>query len=358
MPDSTHRTPNLPTRHGRWLWVGLGVAAAHLLLLWSMQATHSDPVHPLRREADIVPVTLLAQVADGAATGNKPAKPARPAAQPLPRAMPPAVPPASATDASLAAAEPEPATDPAPATETEAKTEPAPELPERQPASNTEDDEQATKLTDTLHAPAPARLFYEVAGQSKGLRYNAEAVLDWRHDGRHYQAMMEISAFLIGSRSQTSSGLLGAEGLEPERFVDRARRERETRFDHETGLVRNGTGGIDLPMLTGTQDKLSVFLQLALRLGQLTSQPAPGDHWTLPVAASRAIESWTFDWRGTEELDLPAGRLQAWHLERKPQQAGEVGVELWVAPELGYLPVRLRLIQDNGDSIEQRLSRH
>lgn len=218
--------------------------------------------------------------------------------------------------------------------------------------------EPVTKLTDALRAPAPARLFYEVTGQNKGLRYSAEAVLDWHHDERTYQAMLEISAFLVGSRRQTSSGRLGPEGLQPELFVDRARRERETRFDHGAGLVRNGTGGTDLPMPAGTQDKLSVFLQLALRLSQLGSQPAPGDHWTLPVAASRTIESWTFDWHGTEALDLPAGRLLGWHLERKPQQAGEVAVELWLAPELGYLPVRLRLVQDNGDSMEQRLTRH
>ncbi len=190
------------------------------------------------------------------------------------------------------------------------------------------------------------------------MRFSATAMLDWNHDGQNYQAMMEISAFLVGSRSQTSSGLLGPEGLKPERFVDRARRERETRFDHAAGLVRHGAGGTDLPMPAGTQDKLSVFLQLALRLGQLASQPEPGDQWTVPVAATRAIENWTFDWRGTEELELPAGRLLTWHLQRKPQQAGEVGIELWLAPELGHLPVRLRLVQDNGDNIEQRLSRH
>ena len=42
-------------------------------------------------------------------------------------------------------------------------------------------------------------------------------------------------------------------------------------------------------------------------------------------------------------------------LVRAPQKANEVTVELWLAPALGYLPVRIRLTQDNGDFIDQKL---
>lgn len=200
--------------------------------------------------------------------------------------------------------------------------------------------------------PAPMRLRYELSGRSKGLSYSADAVLDWRQDGQRYQAMLEISAFLVGSRSQTSSGSLGPEGLRPERFVDRARRERVTQFDHEAGLVRAEADALAMP--AGTQDKLSVFIQLALELSGRDA-PAPGESWTLPVAGSRAIESWTFDWLGIEELALPDGPMPAWHLERKAA-AGATRVDIWLAPELGWLPARLRLQQD-ADSIDQRLRR-
>jgi hypothetical protein len=29
-------------------------------------------------------------------------------------------------------------------------------------------------------------------------------------------------------------------------------------------------------------------------------------------------------------------------------------VEIWLAPALGYLPVRIRLTQDNGDYVDQQ----
>ena len=202
------------------------------------------------------------------------------------------------------------------------------------------------------------RLVYELAGQSKGLHYGADAVLDWHQDGSSYQAMLEISAFLLGSRSQTSSGRIGVQGLLPERFVDRARRERVTEFDHLAGQVRTGAGDSATAMPDGTQDRLSVFIQLAVRLASLEQPPRMGDSWTLPVAASRAIEPWTFDWRGTEALELPGGRITSWHLVRQARQPGETRVDIWLAPGLGFLPARLRLQQANGDSMDQRLLRH
>ena len=206
-------------------------------------------------------------------------------------------------------------------------------------------------------APASIRLGYELTGQIRGLRYSADAVLDWRQDGRDYQAQMDVSAFLIGSRSQTSTGRISARGLQPGRFVDRSRRDRITEFDHEGGLVRTPASDHGLAMPDGIQDRLSVFVQIAIELSALSQPPGPGDRWTLPVAASREIERWTFDWQGVEVLELPAGRLLTWHLARQPLSAGETRIDIWLAPELGLMPARLRLLQENGDSMDQRLLR-
>ncbi len=208
-----------------------------------------------------------------------------------------------------------------------------------------------------LVLPAPLRLNYAVEGQARGLGYNASATLDWRQDGERYEARMEISAFLLGSRSQTSSGRLGADGLRPERFVDRARRERVTVFDQGAGRVFQQDSGATIALTAGAQDKLSVFVQLAARLAALPRPPAVGEALVLPVAASAAIESWRFRFEGAEEQKLPAGDFPSWKFSRAPLQAGDAALELWVAPSLAFLPVRLRLSQDNGDSVDQRLSR-
>jgi len=43
-------------------------------------------------------------------------------------------------------------------------------------------------------------------------------------------------------------------------------------------------------------------------------------------------------------------------LARQPRREFDQKIELWYAPALGYLPVRTRITQNNGDYIDQRLS--
>ena len=41
---------------------------------------------------------------------------------------------------------------------------------------------------------------------------------------------------------------------------------------------------------------------------------------------------------------------------RNPRQAYDQKVEVWLAPQLGYLPARIRITETNGDSIDQQWS--
>ena len=42
---------------------------------------------------------------------------------------------------------------------------------------------------------------------------------------------------------------------------------------------------------------------------------------------------------------------------RAPRRARDQQVEAWLAPSLGYLPVRVRITLPNGDFVDQRLER-
>ena len=203
--------------------------------------------------------------------------------------------------------------------------------------------------------PASAQLSYSVEGQSKGLNYSASGSLDWRNDGQVYSARMEISVFLLGSRVQTSQGAVVASGLEPERFSDKSRSERAAHFDRKDQRIRFSNNAPDAELLPGAQDRLSVFMQLA---GLLNARPEAypvGKIMALPVAGVSGSEVWRFQMQGLASLDLPAGSLIARHLVREPLEARDTRVEIWLAPSLGHLPVRIRLTQDSGDVVDQRL---
>ena len=185
--------------------------------------------------------------------------------------------------------------------------------------------------------------------------YNATGSLDWRNEGSIYSARMEIRVFLLGSRVQTSQGQLGATGLQPERFGDKSRSERAAHFDRSQNRIRFSNNAMDVELLHGAQDRLSVFLQLA---GLLNSRPeayAAGQSIDIPVAGTSGSEIWRFQVQGLVSLDLPAGSLIARHLVREPREPRDTRVDIWLAPSLGHLPVRIRLTQDNGDVVDQRL---
>jgi len=206
-------------------------------------------------------------------------------------------------------------------------------------------------------APPPLRLDYDVSGETKGIRYPAQGTLTWHPEGGRYRATLSLRAFLVGERVQSSQGSVTAQGLQPTRFEDRARRERWLTLDWPRGDApgrgRNDGGETLPPLPLGTQDRLSVFLQLG---GWLSAQPAAvGQRWQVPVAGTRQLEPWTFEAVARETLTLPAGRYETVRVERLADGGHRLGVTLWYSPALPALPVRILLRQANGDRVDQRL---
>ncbi|MFM6986545.1 MAG: DUF3108 domain-containing protein [Hydrogenophaga sp.] len=204
--------------------------------------------------------------------------------------------------------------------------------------------------------PSSTTLLYELGGQVRGMHYTAEAQLHWHTDGERYEAELSIRAFLVGSRVQSSRGRVGPEGVMPERFGDRRRSsEKATHFDAPSQRIRFSSNAPDAPMLPGAQDRLSVFLQLA---GLLQARPQAypeGSHLDLQVAGSGSADLWRFTVGPIQMLDLPAGQVSARKLVREPRREHDSRVEVWLAPDLQHLPVRIRLSEADGGQIDQRL---
>ncbi len=343
------------TSPSHWLLAAATVALAHGGMLYAVwDGAGSGPnTQPAEQVAEVqlipaAPITTAAAAPLPApqTVHRQPAAaqhPAMAAATDAQASDLPPSPPAdsAATDTPLTVAEPPPAAEPPSSGEHQALASNAPPASPPWPA----------------FAPPPSSQWhYEIRGESKGLTYTAHATLNWRQDGQHYEARMEMSAFLIGSRVQTSVGTLDASGLQPAEFTDRARKQRRLVFDHEAHLIRLDGSDTTAPLAQGVQDRLSLFLQLSSVLAGLPHPPAQNKEWTLPVAGSPAVDSWTFRYLQTETQPLPAGRFDTWHLQRLPRREGDQQVDLWFAPALHHLPVRIRIQQDNGDVVDQQLS--
>ena len=55
-----------------------------------------------------------------------------------------------------------------------------------------------------------------------------------------------------------------------------------------------------------------------------------------------------------EKLQMPGGDISAVRLWRDPNGEHDAKGEIWLAPDVGYLPVRIRLTQPNGDFVDQQ----
>ena len=223
-------------------------------------------------------------------------------------------------------------------------------------------------LVTAVNLPGSARLQYKMTGTSKGLTYYANAELNWSNSGSQYEAAMKVSAMFVGSRSMSSVGRITPSGLAPTRFSDKSRSELAVHFDADRGKITFSANTPDAPWIEGAQDRVSVFMQLA---GMLAAGPTAANGTSassgsngFPVGSSitvytlgpREADTWTFVVEAEEKLSLPYAELDTLKLSRKPRREYDQKVEIWYAPSLGYLPVRNRITQQNGDFIDQALT--
>ncbi|MDR6765518.1 hypothetical protein J2W88_000776 [Acidovorax delafieldii] len=359
------------------------VLALHWLVLSGVPLAWDSPAQPSRQvfsTRSIAPspppptvappgVTAVPVAAPQPAPRKKapsPKRPPAPAAQDRPEPAPTAAPVAE-TEApadtgaatTVASATPEaPANDAAPAPAPAASAPAAPAEPA------TEDTQTGTGVDirppggtgrsagappPPVRMPAPTRLAFDVNGQAKKFAYSARAELLWQQIGNRYEARQEISAFLVGTRTQRSVGTVTEQGLLPEKFSDKSRSEQAAHFDYAKGRVTFSANTPDAAAGPGVQDRLSLFIQLGAMLAADPGQFVPGTQITLTTVSARSADRWTFTVEGPETLDLPAGPTPALKLLRLPRKDYDQKAELWVAPGLGYLPVRIKLTQANGD---------
>lgn len=204
--------------------------------------------------------------------------------------------------------------------------------------------------------PASVDMGYQVTGNVKGLIYHARSELLWRHSASSYEARMMVRTLLFGARGMSSQGQLGPEGLAPTRFEDKGRSDVAAHFEPGKGQISFSANTPSVHWVKGAQDRASVLIQLGSMLaGNPAAFPA-GARISLYTVGPRDADTWTFQVEGAEMLSLPFGELATLKLSRQLRHAHDKKLDIWYAPALGYLPVRNKVSEANGDFVDQQLS--
>ena len=223
----------------------------------------------------------------------------------------------------------------------------------------------AASANTAFEWPPSTRLDYRLKGHYRG-PVTGQARVEWLRSGTRYQVTLELtvgpSFSPLAGRRISSDGEITAQGLRPRRYDEETRAVlRETRrlsIALETEVVRLPSGR-ELARPQGVQDSASQFVQLTWLF---TTQPQllqPGQVIAFPLALPRQLDVWTYDVLDTEQVDTPAGPVAAVHVKprREAKAGGDLTAEVWFAPSLQYLPVRLLIRQDADTYMELSLER-
>ncbi len=192
-----------------------------------------------------------------------------------------------------------------------------------------------------LRYPAPVRLQFEVRGKERGFPFFANGELLWQHDGTLYDARYEVRIFLLGKVSQTSTGQLTPQGLEPRRFGDKRRSEVAAHFERSKGKITFSANTPDVPLTDGAQDNVSGWMQLASLFAGASGNIPTGTQLTFLSVGPRSAETWTLTVGATEKLVLPGGEVNAIHVVRTSSNERDGRADVWLAPHMDYMPVRI-----------------
>ncbi len=198
--------------------------------------------------------------------------------------------------------------------------------------------------------PQTTRVRYSAKGYYQGDIYG-DATVEWVRQGNRYQMHMDVSLGLgLFSRKATSQGRIADQGVRPERYDEATKMPfRSTR---RVTLVM-GEDWVDLAQgqrtarLAGLQDTASQFVQLTYLFTTQPELTQAGQRIEFPLVFPRAVRAYAYQVQALEVVQTPFGALDALHVipRRVEPKDRDLVAEAWFAPALGYLPVRIRIIQ-------------
>jgi len=312
----------------------------HVVLLGGLDLRLPDlPSAPSTMQVEMMPAPLP--------------KPLPPAIKPKPKKAAPAAVPATPQDAMPAVEAP---AETAPSTLAEAgDAVTTPVLEENEPQ------EEVTEAPPEPIRPDPVNyveMDYEVKRGGQPGAIGKAHVLFNMHDGNRYTLSSETEAqglaslFVRGKLVQRSEGIVTEHGLQPQHFFyqygsnDAKAQLAELDWDNHTIAMRSSKGLVTQALPAGTQDLLSFMYQYMYQ--------DPLAQMQIAVTNGKRLRTYSYSFDGEEQVQTRMGEVRAYHISKS---SGNEKTELWLAVDYRYLPIKIRITDEDGTVLEQIMTR-
>lgn len=207
--------------------------------------------------------------------------------------------------------------------------------------------------------PPSADLRYAITAKQSGFSIQGNALVKWFADKKSYSIKAETHAMIVGKVLEAKSeGIVSASGLSPITFSENHFRKAAsvTNFDRADKQINFTQSDNHYPIKGGEQDRSSIVWQIAAMARANPQLFKTKTKWEFFVVGPRDAEPWHFTIVNREKLQTALGEIEAVHIFRAPPPDAEgQKLDIWLAPQQNWYPVRLRFTEPNGDFIEQKI---
>lgn len=158
-----------------------------------------------------------------------------------------------------------------------------------------------------------------------------------------------LASLFISDLLQKSTGLLTDQGLRPNSFLyqygNKADKTYQARFDWDNATLRMQTakGEKQAPLENGAQDLLSFMYQFMFI--------PPLNDMQLYVTNGKKLSYYEYSFEGEANISSKMGDIKTIHIARSNADNDDK-IELWLALDYQYVPVKIRKTEKNGKVYE------
>ncbi len=208
--------------------------------------------------------------------------------------------------------------------------------------------------------PTSTLLRYRMSGYFRG-ELHGTAQVEWLRSKDRYQVFMEVRSGVLFARQMRSEGWITAKGLAPQHYHQETHmlfqtpRRMKMLFEPDGVTLANGRRAATL---AGIQDTASQFVQLTYLFQSQPELLHSGHQITIPLALPSHVSRWVYEVMRPEVIDTAIGAMEAFQLKPRRAQArnNDLKAEIWIAPSMQYLPVRIRIALDDSTYVDLLIS--